>query len=133
MTASTPNTSVVEQMLDHATYSRWHALRDVLDPDFEIIEPDSLPYGGKHRGVDAYISLLQQIGSLFDLQLAPDCLYELDDRTVLLRMHVTFTARATGHSIRLHVLELFTVQDARVSRSQVVISDTAALLGTLVP
>jgi hypothetical protein len=131
MTAPAEITGVVEQMLDHATNSRWHALRDVLDPDFEIIEPDSLPYGGKHRGVDAYISLLEQIGSLFDLQFARDGLYALDDRTVLLRMHVTFTARATGRSIRLLVLELLTIETARVSRSKVVISDTAALLSAL--
>jgi hypothetical protein len=133
MTAPAQITRVVEQMLDHAANSRWHALCDVLDPDFEIIEPDSLPYGGKHHGVDAYISLLKQIDGLFDFQLTPDSLHALDDQTVLLRMHATFTARATGRSIHLPVVELLTVHDARISRSQVIIGDTAALLRTLNP
>jgi hypothetical protein len=48
-------------------------------------------------------------------------------------MHVTFTARTTGRSIHLQVLELFTITDGRVSRSQVFVSDTAALLRTLGP
>src|SRR5436305_883500 len=126
MTASPPISGVVEQMLDHATNGRWNGLHDVLDPNFEIIEPDSLPYGGTHRGVEAYVALLQKIGGLFDLQFAPDGLHALDDTTVLLRMHVTFTARATGRSSRLPVLELLTVEADRVTRSHVFIGDTAA-------
>jgi len=133
MTTSTTITGVVEQLLDHATNGRWDELRDVLDPNFEIIEPDSLPYGGTHRGATAYVALMQRIGELFDLEFAPDGLHTLGDRTVLLRMHVTFTARATGRTTHLPVLELLTVQDARVTRSQVFISDTATLLSTLDP
>jgi hypothetical protein len=58
-------------MLDHGANGRWQALRNVLDANFEIIEPDSLPYGGTHRGIDSYVALLQHIGGLFDLQFAP--------------------------------------------------------------
>ncbi len=133
MSSATTNTGVVEQMLDHAAHGRWDALHDVIDPSFEIVEPDSLPYGGTHRGIDGYIALMRQIGELFDLRFAPDGLHTLDDTTVLLRMHVTFTARATGRSARLLVHELLTVIDARVRRSEVILADTAALLRTLEP
>jgi ketosteroid isomerase-like protein len=131
MTTSTTITGVVEQILDHAANGCWDALRDVLNPSFEIIEPDSLPYGGAHRGAEGYMALMQRIGDLFDLEFAPDGLHALSDTTVLLRMHVTFTARATGRSTHLPILELLTVEDARVTRSHVFISDTAALLRTL--
>ena len=131
MSASTAITGVVGQMLDHAANGRWDELRDVLAPSFEITEPDSLPYGGTHHGVDAYVTLMQRIGEIFDLKFAPDGLHTLSDTKVLLRMHVTFTARATGRRTRLPVLELLTVNDARVTRSHVFISDTAALLRTL--
>lgn len=46
-------------------------------------------------------------------------------------MHVTFAARATGRRTRLRVAEVLTVDDGRVSRSEVYIPDTAALLRTL--
>jgi len=131
MTASRSITGVVEQMFDHAANGRWDALRDVLDPSFEIIEADSLPYGGTHHGVEGYVALMQRIGELFDLEFAPDGVHALDDATILLRMRVTFTARATGRSTHLPVLELLTVKDGRVTRSHVFVSDTAALLGTL--
>jgi hypothetical protein len=103
----------------------------VLSPHFEIVEPDSLPYGGVHLGPDGYIKLMQQIDNLFELAFEPERLVALDDSTVLLQMHVTFTSRATGHAVRLPVLELLQVADRRVERSQVFLADTAALLATL--
>lgn len=122
---------VVEELLDHASNRRWEALPDLLDEQFVIVEPDSLPYGGTHHGVDGYVSLMQRIGELFELEFEPQGLHDLDDSTVLLRMHVTFTGRETGRTVRLPVLEVLTVRDARVSHSQVFIGDTAALLATL--
>jgi len=44
---------------------------------------------------------------------------------------VTFTARSTGRSIQLRVIEILAVADGRVRRSEVFIADTAALLDTL--
>ena len=46
-------------------------------------------------------------------------------------MDVTFTARSTGNRAKLPVLELLEVAGGRVRRSEVFISDTAALLSTL--
>ena len=61
-------TGVVEEMLDHAVNGRWHALGEVLDDQFAIVEPDSLPYGGTHYGLDGYRALMQQISTLFELE-----------------------------------------------------------------
>jgi uncharacterized protein len=122
---------VVEQMLDHASNAPWPELDDLLSPDFEIVEPGSLPYGGVHRGVHGYVALMQTIDALFELSFEPQRLIALDDADVLLRMTVTFTARTTGRSARLRVLELLRVDDGRVQRSEVFLDDTAELLATL--
>lgn len=95
-------------MLDHVAKSRWESLHEVLSDDFEIVEPDSLPYGGIHRGVAGYVALMQEIGALFELEFEPLGLHQLDETTVFLRTHVAFTARATGRRVRLPVLELLT-------------------------
>jgi uncharacterized protein len=124
-------TGVVEQMLGHAAARRWDALPDVLDEQFTILEPVSLPYGGAHHGVDGYVALMEQIIATFELEFQPHGLYALDEHKVLLHMDVTFTARATGRRITLPVVELLDVVGARVRRSEVFISDTAALLATL--
>jgi ketosteroid isomerase-like protein len=126
-------TGVVERMLGHAAAGRWEALADLLAEDFVIVEPDSLPYGGVHRGVDGYVALMQRIGRLFELEFEPRGHYALDDTTVLQRMDVTFSARSTGRAVKLPVLEILHVFGGRVRRSEVFLADTAALLATLEP
>jgi ketosteroid isomerase-like protein len=130
VTTSSP-VGVVERMLDHAANGRWRVLHDVLSPRFEIVEPDSLPYGGVHRGVSGYVALMQRIGELFALKFEPESLDAIDDCTVVLQMHVTFTARSTSRQTRLPVVEVLRVVDGRVEHSRVFVFDTAALLATL--
>jgi ketosteroid isomerase-like protein len=125
------HTGVVERMLGHAANGRWDALRDVLADDFVIVEPDSLPYGGSHEGIDGYVALMREIGELFELAFEPRGLYAVDETTVLLRMQVTFSARTTGHSVTLPVVEVLEVAGGRVRRSEVFLANTAALLATL--
>ena len=124
-------TGVVEQMLDHAANGRWEALEHVLDERFVIVEPDSLPYAGSHHGVGGYVALMQRIGELFELAFELQGVYALDVASVVLRMLVTFTARGTGRSIQLRVIEVLEVANGRVCRSEVFLADTAALLETL--
>ena len=124
-------TGVVEEMLDHAANGRWHALEEVLDDQFEIVEPDSLPYGGTHYGLDGYRALMQQISTLFELAFEVRGVHALDETTVIVRMEVTFTARSTARSLKLRVVEVLQVVRGRVRSSDVFLADTAALLGTL--
>lgn len=98
---------------------RWHRLDDLLSRDFEIVEPASLPYGGTHRGVSGYVALMQRIDALFELSFESQRIVALKEAEVLLQMIVTFTARTTGRSVRLRVLELLTVDDGRLARSEV--------------
>lgn len=124
-------TGVVERMLDHAANGRWRALADVLDDQFEIVEPESLRYGGSHYGLSGYRALMEQITTLFELAFEPPRLYALDETTVVVRMNVTFIARGTGRSLKLRVVEVLEVVRGRVRRSEVFLADTAALLATL--
>jgi ketosteroid isomerase-like protein len=124
-------TGVVERMLDHAANGRWRALADVLDDQFEIVEPESLPYGGTHYGLNGYRALMAQITTLFELEFELPGVHALDETTVVVRMNVTFIARSTGRSLKLRVVEVLEVDRGRVRRSEVFLADTAALLATL--
>ncbi len=123
--------ALVGHLLERVGEQRWEEIPRLLTDDYEIIEPDSLPYGGTHRGAAGYVALMQRIGELFHLQFDLDRLQPVGDDTVLLRMVVTFTARATGRSASLPVVELLTVRTGRIARSEVFLKDTAALLATL--
>lgn len=123
--------TLVEQLLERVGEQRWEEIPPLLSDDYEIVEPDSLPYGGTHRGAAGYIALIQRIGELFALRFDLDRLESVGDDTVLLRMVVTFTARSTGRSAALPVVELLTVRRGRIARSEIFLKDTAALLATL--
>lgn len=123
--------SVVEEFLDHATHARWGDLHPLLAEDFVIIEPQSLPYGGHHHGVDGYVALMDKIGALFELTFDPEGFHTLGGDLVVLRMNVTFTVRSSGRSLRLPVVEFLTVHMGRIVRSEVFLFDTAALLAIL--
>jgi ketosteroid isomerase-like protein len=45
---------------DHATLARY------VDPEMEIVEPDSLPYHGVFRGVEGYVELFRQISTVWE-------------------------------------------------------------------
>ena len=74
---------------------------------------------------------MQDIRTLFDLRFESVDIRPLGETTVLLRMHVTFAARASGRQVRQRVVEVLKVAGGRVTRSEVYIADTAALLRTL--
>jgi ketosteroid isomerase-like protein len=125
-------TGVVEQMLDHPRdrplgSARARARRALRDRRARF----SSRYGGSHHGVGGYVALMQRIGELFELAFELQGVYALDVASVVLRMLVTFTARGTGRSIQLRVIEVLEVANGRVCRSEVFLADTAALLETL--
>lgn len=128
---SLASVSLVETMLDHAIHARWGPLHTVLAEDFAIVEPDSLPYGGSHHGVDGYRALMQAIGALFELTFETVGCHAVGDHMVVLRLNVRFASRSTGRQVRLPVVELFTLRAGRIARSEVFLFDTAALLATL--
>jgi hypothetical protein len=63
---ATAPAELVGRSLAAATQRRGHEPQALLHGDFEIVEPESLPYGGSHHGVDGYIALLEPIASLFE-------------------------------------------------------------------
>jgi ketosteroid isomerase-like protein len=115
---SAQSTAVVEQLLDRVGRQRWDELPPLLTDDYEIVEPDSLPYGGTHRGVDGYVALMQRIGSLFALRFDVGRIERVGEDGALLRMDVTFTSHATGRSVALPVVELLTLRGERIARSE---------------
>jgi ketosteroid isomerase-like protein len=126
---SNPKSTVdlVGEFLDHAANGRWDQLPALMSEDFVILEPESLPYGGEHHGSHGYIALMKQIGGLFELQFDLDWIAPAGENAVVLRMVVTFTSRQTGRSAAIPVVELLTVREGRLTRSEIFHFDTAAL------
>ncbi len=128
--AATGDGGLVHRLLTAAGGGKWDELPEILHPEFTIIEPRSLPWGGVHVGIDSYVTLMTTIAAMFELDFRTERLIRDSDHLVL-RATVTFTGRATGSALAMPTVELFTVANGRLRTSEVYFADTAALLASV--
>ncbi|MGO9505962.1 MAG: nuclear transport factor 2 family protein [Mycobacterium sp.] len=115
--------AIVEERLDDA--------RGLLHDDFVAYEAGGLPYSGEYRGPQGFFDLLVKMteGLEFTLGPAPQCLLEGD--SVAVRSRVTFTARASGKSVEMKLVEVYTVRDGLIAELDVYYQDPAAVAALL--
>ena len=104
-----------------------------LAPDLRIEQPASLPHGGTHRGPDAMDSMGARFAEHWDRTIGDADLRpwgEGADAAVQVTTQ-TWTAKATGRSATVDVVELFRVAGGRIVEIRVFQQDTHALLATL--
>jgi hypothetical protein len=116
-----------------ATARSW---AEVLDPDVVLVEPQSLPYGGVHHGIDAFYEVQAGMRELWEQRIEGAEYWQCAPDRVTLRIVIRWTARASGRSVVLPMIDLIQFGRADVNGGKIIgveafIVDTAALLGTL--
>ena len=104
--------------------------RALLHPDLRIEQPASLPHGGVHRGLPGMDDMGVQFGRHWTRTIT-DARILGCGRTVVQITTQTWTAKATGRSATVDVVELFAFADDRIAEIRVFQQDTHLLLGTL--
>jgi ketosteroid isomerase-like protein len=103
---------------------------NLLHPDIVIHEAMALPYGGTYHGIAGFGEFHQRLHGVFDLQVNK---YEVHDAgdTAILRMDTTLTARSSGRSIDMPVVELHSFTNGLISDIEVFYWDTQAVAEVL--
>lgn len=102
-------------------------LSSLLHPDLEVIEPESLPYGGVYRGPDAFLGdLLVQMTRAFELGLEDARVIDGGD-VVAAQMTCVFTSRKTGQALRIPYVEVYEFEDGLIRTVTVYPSDTKVM------
>jgi uncharacterized protein len=102
----------------------------LFHPDIRIEQPASLPHGGWHEGHDGMAAMGAVFGQYWTRVIEDPRIFGQDDRVVQVTTQ-TWTAKPTGRSATVDVVELFVVTDGLVSEIRVFQQDTHALLETL--
>jgi ketosteroid isomerase-like protein len=102
----------------------------LFHPDIRVEQPASLPHGGWHHGHDGVAAMGAIFASLWQRTIGPPRIMGCG-QTVVQVTTQTWTARATGRSATVDVVELFSFRDGLVSEIRVFQQDTHLLLGTL--
>ena len=110
------------------------AMLEAFTEDFEITEPASLPYGGVHKGIQAWLKMNETMGSLWAQKVWPQQVWDLPESDlIILYSDMEWTARATDKTVRFPAIELLRFRDGKVANVEMFLQDTKAILDTLDP
>lgn len=106
---------------------------EVFAPDIELTEPSSLPHGGTHHGLDAFLAVQAGMAEHWEQRIEDADYWQCAPDRVCLRIVITWTARTTGRSATLPMIDLIRFAGGRIAAIEAFVFDTAALLATLEP
>lgn len=99
--------------------------------DGVLLEAESLPYGGRHVGIDAIRSaLLKVVGTFSEFSFKPD-VFATAGEWVIAYGTFSVTVRNTGKAVTFPLAEATRVVDGKIKLINPVYSDTAAILEVL--
>lgn len=116
-------TALVEERLDDA--------RDLLHHELVVHEAGGLPFSGEYSGPEGFLGLLGKINEGLVLALNPTIQYLVAGETVAMRSRMTFTARRSGKSVEIGLVEIYTVRGGQILEIEVYYQDPSAVAALL--
>jgi ketosteroid isomerase-like protein len=103
----------------------------MLADDFEVVEPESLPYGGTFRGKDGFNELMAKLAEVWEFTDFEFEVFGTDENTTFHTTRLNATARATGRFCTTAIVEKQIHRDGKIRHCQVFPADTAEMLEAL--
>ena len=121
------NIAIITRLYAHFLKGEWDAVIQMLHPDFQVVEADSLPYGGRHQGTEGLMKVVYGLGSSFDnIQL-----YDFDvigsGDTVVGLFTFQANARSTGRPIKMRFCEHWELKNGEITLLEPFYFDTHAI------
>ena len=105
--------------------------RSLLHDDFVVHEAGGLPFSGDYHGWQGFLELLNRMNDVLELTVGPITTDPLGDGAVAARFRLTFISRASGKSVEMGLVEIYTVRDGRIAELDVYYKDPAAVAAIL--
>ncbi len=103
----------------------------LLHQDLVVHEAGGLPYSGEYHGPQGFRELLAKMNESLELTAGPITRDPLSDDTVVSRFRLTFTARTSGESVEMDLVELYKVHDGLIVELDVYYKDPSAVAALL--
>lgn len=121
---------IVQELARHFRDGDREGALALFHPGIRVQQPASLPHGGWHEGRDGVDEMGRMFARYWDGTITEPRILGCGDVVVQVTTQ-TRTARATGRSATVDVIELFSFAEDRVAEIRVFQQDTHRLLGTL--
>jgi ketosteroid isomerase-like protein len=105
--------------------------RSLLHDEFVVREAGGVPYSGDYHGPQGFFELFMKINDVLELTPDPAIQYLVADDTVAMRYRLTFTSRASGKSVEMDVVEVFSIRDGLIVELDVFYRDPSAVKALL--
>jgi hypothetical protein len=102
----------------------------LFHPKVRVEQPATLPHGGWYDGLAGMGEMGAAFGQYWTRTITDPRIFG-DDETVVQLTTQTWTAKSTGRSATVDVVEIFSFLDRQVSQIRVFQQDTHLLMGTL--
>ena len=105
--------------------------RSLLHDDFVVHEAGGLPFSGDYHGSDGFFELLNRMNDVLELAAGPITTDPLGHDAVAARFRLRFISQASGKSVEMGLVEIYTVRDGRIAELDVYYKDPAAVAAIL--
>ena len=122
---------IVQQLARRFQAGDFDAAFQLYDPRIRIEQPASLPHGGVHEGHEGVRAMGAKFAEYWTRTISEPSRTACADGRVLQVTTQTWTAKSTGRSASMDVLELFSFSAGLISEIRVFQHDTQRLLATL--
>lgn len=123
--------AIVQKFSTAVREGDFEAMGRLLHDDFVAHEAGGLPYSGDYRGLSGFRDLLAKMNDAMTLNPGPFTSEPLGENAVALRFSLTFTARVSGHSVTMDLIEVYTLRDGKIVDLDVYYKDPAAVTALL--
>jgi uncharacterized protein len=107
--------------------------RRLLHDNLVVHEAGGLPYSGDYHGPQGFLDLLATMNEALEVTPGPIVRDVLSDDMVISRFRLAFTARASGKSAEMNLVELYRVSDGLIVELDVYYKDPSAVATLLAP
>jgi ketosteroid isomerase-like protein len=123
--------AIVRRFVAAAGAERLHERQSLMHDDFVVHEAGGLPFSGDYYGPQGFSELLDRMHDVLQLEAGPVIIDALGEDAVASRFRLSFTARASGESVEMALVEIYTVRDERVAELDVYYKDPSAVAALL--
>lgn len=121
------NEALIHDLYQHFMKGEWEALTEMLDPGFEAVEANGLPYGGRYKGPDGFMQIVEALGAHYENLRISDFEVLGKGGTVIGLFRVQAISRKTGRPIDLRFSEHWKIRDGKITFLEPFYFDTHAI------
>jgi uncharacterized protein len=119
--------ATVRQFMAATGAERRNERCSLLHDDFVVHEAGGLPFSGDYHGSQGFFELLNRMDDVLELKAGPITTDSLGNDAVAARFRLTFISRASGKSVQMGLVEIYTVRDGRIAELDVYYKDPSAV------